>query len=464
VITAPFALELQREQDVVVARQRARQIAAFVGFDAREQTRIATAVSEVARNAFQYAGGGRVEFGVEGERPQMLAVRIVDEGPGIANLQEVLDGRSHDMTGAGIGLAGARRLTDRFEVRTAPGRGTSVSLARALPPGARAVTPADLARLSEQLAGEQPRDAFEEVRQVNQELVRALEELRLRQEEIDRLNRELEDTNRGVVALYAELDERAGYLERLSELKTRFLSHLSHELRTPLNAVRNLTRLLLDGFEGTLTEQQQRPVRLIRASMDELVTLVDDLLDLAKIEAGKTVVRAEEFSAADLMAALRGMFRALHGSERVTLVFDDVSALPPLVTDEGKVAQILRNFVSNAVKFTEEGEIRVSATAEQDDMVRFTVRDSGIGIAPADQERIFEEFSQVEHPMQRRVKGTGLGLPLSRQLARLLGGDVSVRSTEGEGSEFTLVLPRVYQPVSAPAAAFDAAVEAARHG
>ena len=462
-ITAPLALELRREEDVVLARQRARQIAAFVGFDAREQTRIATAVSEVARNAVQYAGGGRVEFGVEGERPQMLAVRVADDGPGIANLQEVLDGRSHAMTGAGIGLAGARRLTDRFEVRSAPGQ-TVVSMARALPRGARPVTSAELARLSEQLARESPRDAVAEARQLDQELARTLDELRLRQEEIERLNRELEETNRGVVALYAELDERAGYLERLSELKTRFLSHLSHELRTPLNAVRNLTRLLLDGFEGTLTERQQRPVRLIRASMDELVTLVDDLLDLAKIEAGKTVVRADQFSAEGLMAALRGMFRALHAPERVTLVFEDASAIPPLVTDEAKVAQILRNFVSNAVKFTEEGEIRVSAAAFGEDMVRFTVRDTGIGIAPADQERIFEEFSQVEHPMQRRVKGTGLGLPLSRQLARLLGGDVSMRSTEGEGSEFTLVLPRVYQPVSAPAAAFEAAVEAARHG
>jgi signal transduction histidine kinase len=258
---------------------------------------------------------------------------------------------------------------------------------------------------------------------------------------------ELEETNRGVVALYAELDERASYLERLSEAKTRWLSRLSHELRTPLNAVRNLATLLIDGLQGPLTGPQREPVELIRASTDQLRELVDDWLDLAKIEAGKTVVRAAHFTAADLLAALRGMFRPLATNEAVTLTIEDPPAdLPPLLTDEAKVAQILRNFVSNALKFTRRGTVRVWAEPGAGETVRFAVSDTGVGIAPADRPRVFEEFGQVEHALQREVQGTGLGLPLSRQLARLLGGDIELASEPGVGSTFTLVVPRTYAP------------------
>jgi signal transduction histidine kinase len=263
--------------------------------------------------------------------------------------------------------------------------------------------------------------------------------------------RELEETNRGVVALYAELDERASYLERLSEAKTRWLSRLSHELRTPLNAVRNLATLLLDGIQGPLSAPQREPVELIRSSTDQLRELVDDWLDLAKIEAGKTVVRPAHFAAADLLAALRGMFRPLATNDAVVLTVEDPPAdIPPLHTDEAKVAQILRNFVSNALKFTRRGTVRVWVEAglggDPGDTLRFAVSDTGVGIAPEDCARVFEEFSQLEHPLQREVKGTGLGLPLSRQLARLLGGDIEVESEPGVGSTFTLVVPRVYAP------------------
>jgi signal transduction histidine kinase len=259
---------------------------------------------------------------------------------------------------------------------------------------------------------------------------------------------ELEETNRGVVALYAELDERASYLERLSEAKTRWLSHLSHELRTPLNAVRSLAMLLLDGLQGPLSPAQREPVELIRSSADQLRELVDDWLDLAKIEAGKTVVRTADFTAGDLLAALRGMFRPLATNEAVTLTVEDPPAdLAPLFGDEAKVAQILRNLMSNALKFTRRGTVRVWAQGGPGDTVHFVVSDTGVGIAPADQARVFEEFGQVEHSLQREVKGTGLGLPLSRQLARLLGGDIALESAPGVGSTFTLVVPRAYTPV-----------------
>ena len=437
--------EIRNEHDIVLARRRARQIAGLLGFDAQEQTRIATAVSEIARNAHQYAGGGKVAFELE-PQPPALVVRIHDRGPGISRLADVLDGRYRSSTGLGLGIVGARRLTDRFEICSAPDTGTSILLGKLLPPGAGPVAAETASRLSRDLTLLAPPDALTEMRDQNQELLRALEEIRERQTEVERLNQELADTNRGVLALYAELDEKAGDLARASELKSRFLSNISHELRTPLNAILNITGLLVDRVDGPLTEEQERQVRFVRGAASTLAEMVNDLLDLARIEAGRSVVRPTTFTATDLCAALRGMFRAVAPSSRVALVVEDPAGLPPLTTDEGKLSQILRNFIANAIKFTEQGEIRVTASAAGDDRVTFSVTDTGIGIAPHDQERIFEEFSQLESALQRKATGAGLGLPLSRKLAELLGGQVALVSAPGVGSTFSITIPVRYAP------------------
>jgi signal transduction histidine kinase len=453
VIPPMLTTELRYEHDVVLARQRARQVARLLGFDGHEQTRIATAVSEIARNAYQYAGGGKVVYELAPD-PARLAITIHDSGPGIERLQEVLDGRYHSRTGMGLGLIGARRLSDRFEVRSAPGAGTVVVLSKLLPPGGSADADT-VARVSRELAQLAPHDPLLETREQNRELLGALEEIRECQIEVERLNQELAETNRGVLALYAELDEKAADLARASELKSRFLSNISHELRTPLNAILNITGLLLQRVDGPLRDEQERQVRFVRGAATTLSEMVNDLLDLARIEAGRSVVRPTSFTATDLFGALRGMFRALATSEAVTLVFDDPSELPPLVTDEGKLSQILRNFVANALKFTERGEVRVSAACTPDGWVTFSVTDTGIGIAPEDQERIFEEFSQVDSVLQRKATGAGLGLPLSRKLAEVLGGYVAVSSTPGSGSTFSVSIPASWSPpprVSIPGA------------
>ncbi len=443
---ALLTVALHYEQDVVVARQRARQIAGLVGFDAQDQTRIATAVSEIARNAFRYARGGKVEFSLEGESaPQLLLAQVRDEGPGIPNLDQVLSGRYRSQTGMGIGIIGIHRLMDQVDIRTAPGTGTDVLLKKILPARAAIVTRADLARIATELSGKTPASAYEEIQEQNRELVRALAELRERQEELLLLNRELEDTNRGVVALYAELDEKADHLRRADGMKSKFLSNMSHEFRTPLNSVRALSRLLIDRVDGELGGEQEKQVKLIAKAADDLTSLVDDLLDLAKIEAGKIDVRASEFSVANLFSALRGMLRPLLPGDTLKLVFDEPPESLLLVTDEGKVSQILRNFISNALKFTEHGEVRVYAEPCGDDrLIRFGVADTGIGITADDQLRIFDEFTQLPNPLQNRVKGTGLGLPLCRRLAQLLGGDVRVQSELGAGSTFTATIPIHY--------------------
>jgi signal transduction histidine kinase len=438
------SVEIRQEQDVVLARRRARQVAELLGFDPQDQSRLATAVSEIARNAFQYAGGGRAEFLMGQESPLTLLVRVSDRGPGVRDLATVLSGRYVSPTGMGLGISGARRLTDHFEIESRPGEGTTVLLGKYLPRRGHPTVLPDLAKISSTLSRAGSLDLTYEIQEQNQELLRSLDEVRARQTEIERLNRELEETNRGVVALYMELDQRAQDLARAADLKSRVLSDISHEVRTPLNAILNVTRLLLDRMDGDLSTEQERQIYMIRDSAMTVTDLVNDLLELARMEAGKTLARVVEFSLVDLFAALRGMFRPLLTSDKVALAFEDVSHLPQLHTDEGKVGQILRNLISNAVKFTEEGEIRVSAALHGEDEIAFVVSDTGLGIAPEDQERIFLEFAQIENPLQRHARGTGLGLPLSRKLTDFLGGELTVQSQVGAGSTFTAIIPRVY--------------------
>ena len=439
-----LTLTIAYEQDIVSARQRARQIGGALGLDAQDQTRVATAVSEIARNAFNYAKAGRVQFSVADELSPRLVVEISDKGPGIPHLDVVLGGRYQSRTGMGLGLIGARRLVDDFEVTTAPGRGTIVRLEKRLSPG-RVIGPKTVADLAALLAREAPLSAFDELQRQNRELLATLDELARRQEEIAQINRELEDTNRGVVALYAELDDRAEHLRRADELKSRFLSNMSHEFRTPLNSIIALSQLLLDRIDGELSTEQERQVGFVQKAARDLTDVVNDLLDIAKVEAGKVEVRPSEFVVPALFGALRGMLRPLLVNESVALLFEVPDEIPPLYTDEAKVSQILRNFISNALKFTERGEVRVTASlVDGGHDVCFQVADTGIGIAPEDQQRIFEEFAQVDNPIQKRVRGTGLGLPLTRRLAELLGGSVMVESTLGLGSTFTATIPLVY--------------------
>ena len=454
-----LTVEIRYEQDVVLARRRARQLAEFLGLETQDQIRLATAVSEIARNAFQYAGGGTAQFELLREPAPAIMARVSDRGPGVAALRAILDGRYESPTGMGLGIVGARRLVDEFDIRTAPGEGTTVVLVKRLERDGPPLTPGMIADLGRRLAQRSGDDPLAEIEARNQELLRTLNELRLRQAEVERLNRELAETNRGVVALYAELDERAAELNRVSELKSRFLSNISHELRTPLNSILNVSRLLLDRLDGPLTAEQVRQVGLVRGGAESLLEIVNDLLDIARIEAGKTVVRPTEFSVADLFAALRGMFRPLLASDAVELIFGATDGLPLLVSDEGKISQILRNLVANAIKFTERGSVRVSAESAGEGTVAFRVADTGIGIAPEDQESIFEEFAQLETPLQRTAGGTGLGLPLSRRLAGLLGGSLTVRSTPGAGSTFTLLLPIRYDGALSEGASVRSAVQ-----
>lgn len=437
------AVPLQHDEDVVSARRRAAELAELLGFESQDQTRIATAVSEIARNAQRYAGGGRVVYALDVEaQPQALVVTVEDRGPGIPHLDMVLSGRDVSAHGLGAGILGSRRLMDTLLVETTVGRGTRVTMRRNLPDPAPVITTERLTAIRRAIADRTPVGLVEECQRQNHELLRALAELKARQEELLRLNREIEETNRGVVALYAELDDRAEHLRAAADLKARFHSNMTHEFRTPVLSIVGLCDLLEKRrqAEGLSSDPE---LGYIRDSARHLSGLVDDLLDMAKTDAGKSDVREEPVEISELFGTLRGMLRPLLPGERVALVFDQPDDLPVVTTDAGKVSQILRNLISNALKFTERGEIRVSAriAADNPEMIDLAVSDTGIGIDPADHERIFEEFLQLDARSAGATRGTGLGLPLSRRLAHLLGGTVSVRSRRHGGATFTLRLP-----------------------
>ncbi|MFJ7005019.1 sensor histidine kinase [Pseudomonas putida] len=269
------------------------------------------------------------------------------------------------------------------------------------------------------------------------------------QAENQALRAELEDTNQGVLALYAELDSQAEQLRQASDLKSRFLSYMSHEFRTPLGSILSITSLLADEVDGPLSKEQQLQVAFINTATRELGDMVDDLLDLAKIEAGRITISPAWFDMLDLFAALRGMFRPIVDTGAVDLIFEEPQGLPKMYTDDKKLAQILRNFISNALKFTTRGEVRVSAQLLGNDQVRFAVSDTGIGIAPELLGGLFEDFAQVDSPLQKRLRGTGLGLSLCKRFAALLGGQVGVESRPGSGSCFFVILPMALAPESA---------------
>ncbi len=275
-----------------------------------------------------------------------------------------------------------------------------------------------------------------------------LESLRARvarqQSEVALLEAELAETNKGVLALYAELDENAAQLREAADLKSRFLSYMSHEFRTPLASITSIADILIGGMDGPLTAEQQRQLQFVRGSVRELTEMVDDLLDLAKVDAGRISISPEWFEMVDLFSALRGMFRPIIASSTVSLIFEETGAIPRIFTDDKKLSQILRNFISNALKFTVEGEVRVAACLVDEGVVEFSVSDTGIGIAQDHLPALFSDFVQIDTRIQKRLRGTGLGLSLAKKFAELLGGRVAVTSELGKGSRFSVRIPTHY--------------------
>jgi CheY-like chemotaxis protein/signal transduction histidine kinase/CHASE3 domain sensor protein len=300
----------------------------------------------------------------------------------------------------------------------------------------------------------------EELRVSNEELEeqgRALKEsaVRLEQQqvELEQTNSQLEEQAQLLEAQRDDLSRssaavelKARELEQASQYKSDFLANMSHELRTPLNSLLILSKLLGDNPDDNLSEDQVKYARTIQSSGNDLLSLINDILDLSKIEAGHVQVRPETVSLDRLANDLRQMFQPIAGERG--LAFDIVAEDRPetIDTDRQRLDQILKNLLSNAFKFTEAGNVSFAIARVGGDRVVFTVTDTGIGIAEEQQRDIFDAFRQADGTISRKYGGTGLGLSISRELARLLGGTIALASTPGEGSRFTLTLPLTYDP------------------
>jgi signal transduction histidine kinase len=419
------SLRVKDLSGVFAARRLGRELAAGLGLEQPDQVRVATALSEVSRSAVSAGQAALIVFGAD-EADLVLTVTV--------------DGEQ-----SGEGVTAAARLMD-----TVRADGGTVRMTKRRP-----VHPAlDLRAVRERLTAMIPESTLEELRRQNQDLIAALEEATRQKEQLQLLNaelqetnrgvmalygelsEELEQTNRGVVALYRELDDKSEQLRAASESKNRFWANVSHELRTPLNSVIGLTRLLAEPNAGLGTEQLYQ-VGLIRNATGTLLALVNDLLDVAKAESGRMVPDPAEVSLPALLATLRGLTRPMAEGKPVDVIISTDGAPATLLTDETALTTILRNLLSNAIKYTDLGEVRLSVR-ELPGSIEITVSDTGTGIPAVQLERVFEEFYQV--PGAKRG-GTGLGLPMARRLAQLLGGDLTLSSEPGAGTTAVLRLP-----------------------
>jgi len=331
-------------------------------------------------------------------------------------------------------------------------------------------------------------DILDETQQLNEELQVQQEELRTANEELEEQSRalkesqaqlegqqaELEQTNEklseqaealssqrdSLNEAQGELQRRAMQLETASRYKSEFLANMSHELRTPLNSSLILAKLLGDNPQGNLSTEQVKFAQSIYSAGNDLLNLINDILDISKVEAGKLEVRPELIAVSSLADGMRDLFSPLAAQKGLQFRVSVADGVPAtLFSDRQRVEQIVKNLLSNALKFTESGQVSLAVSSPPDDgsglqRIAFAVSDSGIGIAPDQQAVIFEAFRQADGTTSRRYGGTGLGLSISRDLAGLLGGGIAVDSTPGKGSVFTLTLPVQYEApiMAAPAA------------
>ena len=245
-----------------------------------------------------------------------------------------------------------------------------------------------------------------------------------------------------------ELAEKGRQLELASQHKSQFLANMSHELRTPLNAILGYTEMMVDGLYGNLPDKAQGVLERVQSNGKHLLGLINDVLDLSKIEAGQLTLATEEYSVADMVATVMSATESLAKAKNIALVSTVPQGLPRGTGDARRLTQVLLNLVGNAIKFTDEGKVEIRARA-QDGRFKISVIDTGPGIARADQAKIFEEFQQVDNTSTRKKGGTGLGLSISRKIVELHGGYIAVESEVGRGSNFKITIPISAAPIKA---------------
>ncbi|MEI6067177.1 MAG: ATP-binding protein [Methylococcaceae bacterium] len=441
-------IKIRFEQDIVYTRKRARLIAGILGFDRLKQTQISTAVSEITRNAYQYAQGGEVEFFIgEGaaSSPPCFTVVVRDHGQGIEGLDAVLEGRYVSRTGMGLGIVGSRRLLDHFHIETTLGQGTTVTLGKRLPPTAPPVTPAVLRRIGEALAAIRADSPLEEICMQNQELLATLELLRQRDEEVTRVNAELTETNTGVVALYIELEQRSEQLQqaqqkllaRNDDLKG-FAYTVSHDLKAPLRGIVGYAQELERKHSAGLSERARFCMSQIITASHNLERLIDDLLHFASLDAETPALTAVALPG--LVAAILNDRSLLIAGQHTEVTVD--IPFTTLWTWEIGLAQVLANLIDNALKYSRKASPpRVGIRAEEADTGwRLSVSDNGIGFDMKYHERIYGLFARLVRAEE--FEGTGAGLAIVKKVLDKLGGSIRAEAQPGFGATFYIELPK----------------------
>jgi signal transduction histidine kinase len=418
---------IRNESDITRVRDRVRLAAREMGFDYVTQIKLTTAVSELTRNIYEYAETGSITLlFVESEGKQGIKIVCEDNGPGIAHLDEIMTGRFQSKSGLGKGLAGSRRLLDEFRVESEPGQGTRIEGIKWFDSEQHMLKSLDEIRNLFFSASES--SIVEELKSQNKELVRVLAELIESRRRVELANQELQEANEK--------------LKQVDVMKSRFISTIAHEIRTPINAIRGLVSLLSRDTRTPLTPQQRETVERLDKSSAMLVRLVNDLLDLSRLQARKMLIKLQEFDVAELIDSIQTGLKQTASDKGVTLTYEVEQGLGKIVSDPTKITQVITNFASNAIKFTPAGgSVTIRAALDAGGMWRVEVIDTGIGMTEDQVPLIFEEFRQVNISSPHHTGGTGLGLPISKRLVELVGGRIKVISAPGAGSTFIAVWP-----------------------
>jgi len=435
-------LGISSEHDMIAVRQRAREISALLGFSVQDQVRIATAVSELARTVIAHAAGGNVEFSLDHlGSGASLSIGIRSSGGAVAT------SGNGDRAGTGTdkalatALASAERLMDDCTVERDNGRGQVVRLRKAVP-AASTISTATLSEVADSVMRSPISSTFNEVTLQNRELLDTLAELRSRQDDLLVLTQELEDTNRGVVALYAEIEEKAERLRQADIYKDEFLATLAHELRNPLAPIRNAVEIMrrTPSHESAAHANAQH---IISRQVNHLARLVDDLLDVARISKGKITLRRQPTALTAFINLAVETAQPFIDVRRHRLRVQLPEEPLQVLGDPARLAQIVGNLLNNAAKYTASGgEIDLTAERMVPDRLRLVVRDNGIGLSKERIGTVFTLFAQGETAPDRAQDGLGIGLSLVQRLVALHDGEIRVESAgQGQGSTFIIELP-----------------------